>query len=179
MEDNKDIKINKGQLTKAEGGNLIPFESVAKARESGKKGGIASGIAKRKKKTMEQWGKYILELPPTQKEKEALETLGLITPDETDTEGNEINKGLMLMAQAYNEARKGNMRALSMMMSIQRSIEKKDESNTTNILEALNESVEKDWGAEAPIEALPEANTSPVANENAKIIEEAIRGEEE
>ena len=73
----KDIKINKGQLTKAEGGNLIPFGSEAQAREKGRNGGIASGIARRKKKTMEQWAQcfslgQILSILKENKEKTLL-----------------------------------------------------------------------------------------------------------
>ena len=77
----KDIKVNTSRLTKAEGGNLTPFGSgnTAKEREIHKMGNIASTQAKRRKKTAKQFLKDILEMKPTQKEREFLENYGLIT----------------------------------------------------------------------------------------------------
>ena len=174
MEDNKDIKINKTRLTKAEGGNLMPPETKEEARERGRNGGIASGIAKRKKKTAKQFLKDILEMKPTQKEREFLENYGLITPDGTSETGDEINKGLVLAATVYREALKGNPRFVNMALSLQDEINKHEDNTTTNIIEALNGSAEKDWETEAPVEP----NKDPVSEENKKMVEEAIGGEE-
>ena len=180
MAENKDIKINTSRLTKAEGGNLTPFNSgnTEKEREIQRMGGRASAIAKRRNKTMEQWANYILNHTINNKEREMLEQTGLITIDGQSEMGEELNKGLVVMTRVYGEAIKGNMRAVNTLLNAQRITEQRDESNTTNILEALKESVEKDWETEKPLETPPEANTSPVSNENAQIIEEAIKGGE-
>ena len=161
-------KDNISRKTKSEGGNLIPFNKGGseRERELQRKGGQASVIARRQKKNIKQYLKDILDMHPTEKEKVFLETNGLITPDGTTDTGDEINKGLVLAATIYREAIKGSPRFMSMAISMQEDIAQKEESTTTNIIEALKGSAEADWDGE-----------SIQPNENAKIIEEAIKGE--
>ena len=43
--------------------NLIPFGSAEEARESGRKGGIASGVARRRKRSLKESADLFLSLP--------------------------------------------------------------------------------------------------------------------
>ena len=45
--------------------NLKPYQSEDEAREGGRKGGIASGAARRRKKNMKAWAMALGELPIT------------------------------------------------------------------------------------------------------------------
>ena len=58
--------------------NLRPFQSVEEAREKGRKGGIKSGITRRKKKTIAQAMELLLRQSVTDpKQLEAIEKSGL------------------------------------------------------------------------------------------------------
>ena len=56
-------------------GTATQFKSGAKAAESGRKGGIASGEAKRKKKTMAQMAAMMMESPLTDKSRGAIKAM--------------------------------------------------------------------------------------------------------
>lgn len=62
--------------------NLRPVQSEAEARELGKKGGIASGIARRQKKTLKEIGDMIGSLKVTsEKNKEIMRQAGIQDED--------------------------------------------------------------------------------------------------
>lgn len=55
--------------------NLNPVRSKSEAKERGRKGGIASGKARREKRTLQEIAKTLLSMPMEDKELEAVEYL--------------------------------------------------------------------------------------------------------
>lgn len=102
----------RSEAQKATEKNLIPNNerSPAEVRENGRKGGIASGKARRRKKTVKQEIDVLLSLPvKSDKNREALEALG-INPDDA-------NNQTMIVVSAYRNALKGDMRAAQLVMN--------------------------------------------------------------
>lgn len=83
--------------------DLIPFTKET-AKESGRKGGIASGKARRRKRDMKQAMNMLLSAPANEANKEKLKSLG-IDPDEADNQ-------MLMLAVAMQKALKGDMRAI-------------------------------------------------------------------
>lgn len=93
--------------------NLIPFnsdQSHEKAVENGKKGGIASGKAKRRKKTAKQELDLLLSLPvKDEKNKKALAEIGI--------DPNDANNQTMVVVSAYRNALKGDPKSIQMVLN--------------------------------------------------------------
>lgn len=86
--------------------NLKPF-SKSKREESvknGKKGGIASGQARRQKKTLSELAKMIAENPAPAAAKKKLTKMGISDED--------ANNNACIVAAVYDKAIKGNMQAV-------------------------------------------------------------------
>lgn len=84
--------------------DLIPVRSVEEAKEKGRRGGIASGIARRRKKNLRESLKMLMEMKATDKESiEAMKQNNVDVEDMT----NATMVGLALM----NKAKKGNVPA--------------------------------------------------------------------
>ena len=92
--------------------NLIPVTKRTKseAREISKKGGQASGAARRKKKTMKQVANYLLSLPVDEKLQEEMIQSG-IAVDETDNQ-------TALVFSMMQRAIKGNVTAAQFIANI-------------------------------------------------------------
>lgn len=92
--------------------NLIPFDkrSVNEARESGKKGGIKSGQARRKKKSMKQAMNLLLSLPVSDENAQRLAQLG-IDADDADNQ-------MLMMVSMMQRAIKGNVTAAQFIANI-------------------------------------------------------------
>lgn len=92
--------------------NLIPFDkrSVNEARESGKKGGIKSGQARRKKKSMKQAMNLLLSLPVSDENAQRLAQLG-IDVDDADNQ-------MLMMVSMMQRAIKGNATAAQFIANI-------------------------------------------------------------
>lgn len=93
--------------------NLIPVNKRTKSeqREIQKKGGIASGETRRKKKSMKQAMNTLLSLPVTDDDnKEKLISLG-IDPDDADNQ-------MVVMATMMQKALNGNVSAAQFIASI-------------------------------------------------------------
>jgi len=92
--------------------NLIPVTKRTKseAREISKKGGQASGAARRKKKTMKQVANYLLSLPVDEKLQEEMIQSG-IAVDETDNQ-------TALVFSMMQRAIKGNVTAAQFIADI-------------------------------------------------------------
>lgn len=93
--------------------NLIPVTKRTKseAREISKKGGQASGVARRKKKTMKQAMNLLLSLPVKNDEfKEAIERYGL---DEKD-----VDNQMVIIISAFEKAASGNVEAMKFIAGI-------------------------------------------------------------
>lgn len=84
--------------------NLIPVRSEKEAKEKGRAGGIASGEARRKKRTMKAAAKLLLDMAVSNPsvEKKMLE-YGV--PEE------EITNQMAIMVAMVNQATKGNVKA--------------------------------------------------------------------
>lgn len=86
--------------------NLIPFNERSKeeTRELGKKGGKASGEARRRKKLLAEQMKMLLELPlKNAKLKEEIKKLGISEED--------VDNQMALTISIYQQAMKGNVKA--------------------------------------------------------------------
>lgn len=83
--------------------NLRPGEYKL-SQEEAKRGGIASGEARRKKKTMKELAKLISETPASASDKKALERLGINDEDATNN--------AVVVASVLKSAKKGNMQAV-------------------------------------------------------------------
>lgn len=92
--------------------NLIPVTKRTKseAREISKKGGQASGAARRKKKSMKQVANYLLSLPVDEKLQEEMIQSG-IAVDETDNQ-------TALVFSMMQRAIKGNVTAAQFIANI-------------------------------------------------------------
>lgn len=82
------------------------IDSTEKARELGAKGGKKSGESKRLKKTMAEIGQSLLEGKPSKK---LVEKTREIFPHLSN---EEVNNKLLLMAKLYEQAMKGNLKAI-------------------------------------------------------------------
>ena len=83
------------------------FTSGQKAVESGRKGGIASGIAKRQKKTLAAMAQTFAELPVPDKVRKELEELGVSKEDAVHQ--------MAIVAAMFNAGEKGNVRAAALI----------------------------------------------------------------
>lgn len=147
--------------------NLIPVTERSKeeARALSSKGGKASGVTRRRKKTMKDAMNLLLALPVDDANRAKMERLG-IDPSIAD------NQMLMLIA-AFQQAIKGNVRAMEFIKEITGSsamteldktrlkLEKEkvklardkiqddvEEMENDGFLEALNGSAKEDWHEE-------------------------------
>lgn len=87
--------------------NLKPFTSGRSSEEAvknGRKGGIASGEARRKKKTMKELAKIISETPASAKDKAVLNKLGIDDENATNS--------AVVVASVLKSAKAGNMQAV-------------------------------------------------------------------
>jgi hypothetical protein len=84
------------------------FKSGDKAVENGRKGGIASGEAKRRKKNLAELAKTFSELQVVDdKAKKALAKLGISAEDAT--------QGMVMVASMFNAASKGKVAAAKLI----------------------------------------------------------------
>lgn len=93
--------------------NLIPNNkrTPSERRENAKKAGVASGEARRRKKSMKQTMEYLLSLPISNDEnREIVAELG-IDPDDVDNQ-------MVVMVAALKKASKGNVDAMKFIASI-------------------------------------------------------------
>lgn len=92
--------------------NLIPVTKRTKseAREISKKGGLKSGEARRKKKSMKQAMNLLLSLPVSDEYKEAIERYGL---DEKDADNQ-----MVIIISAFEKAASGNVDAMKFIAGI-------------------------------------------------------------
>lgn len=107
--------------------NLRAPQSTEEARELGRKGGIASGIARRKKKTLLECAKRVLEAEiPAKQYKKVAEQIGDLTEDENTLFTASV-------AVMVNKALNGNVHAFNSIKDIVQQIE--DQTFTREILD--------------------------------------------
>lgn len=85
--------------------NLIPYNKRSKneARENGKKGGMASGESRRRKKAIRTLAKELMGLPVSKVNEEKLKTLGVSS--------GSMSNSMLVLVSMLQEAVKGNVRA--------------------------------------------------------------------
>jgi len=85
--------------------NLVPFSerTEEEQREIAQKGGIASGKARRRKRTMKEAAELILKAPANAEQAELLKKYGIPEQDCTNL--------LVIMAKAVQMASEGNLKA--------------------------------------------------------------------
>lgn len=101
--------------------NLRPgsMQSKSEARANGKKGGIASGQARRRKKTLSELAKMIADNPAPDNAREKLAKMGISDED--------ANNNAVVAASIYAKAVKGNMQAVDKWEQLV-AVSKSDES---------------------------------------------------
>lgn len=91
--------------------NLRPVQSEAEARELGKKGGIASGKARRAKKTLREIGDMLGGLDiKSEKNKQILRDAGICDED--------MVEDVAMMFQLKTKASKGDTKAIELLAKI-------------------------------------------------------------
>lgn len=88
-------------------GKATQFKSGKKAAESGRKGGIASGKAKRKKKALAEMARAFADLKVNAEKKKQLEDFGVSPEDMTHQ--------MALVAAMFEEGESGNVRAAALL----------------------------------------------------------------
>ena len=94
--------------------NLIPFSerSESEARENGRKGGIASGVARRRKRSMKEAADYYLSLPETDRR-----TVNALLRAQVPSE--DIDNQMAVVKGITAAAKRGDARAEALLLSEQ------------------------------------------------------------
>lgn len=91
--------------------NLQPVKTKKEARERGRNGGIASGIAKRQRKAMREQMEMLLTLPlKDQKIINKFKQIGVDTSD--------MNNQMALIMATYQKALRGDMQAMNVIREL-------------------------------------------------------------
>lgn len=88
-------------------GKATQFKSGQEAAESGRKGGIASGKSKRKKKALAEMARAFADLSVKAEKKKQLEEYGVASEDMTHQ--------MALVAAMFEEGESGNVRAAALL----------------------------------------------------------------
>ena len=114
--------------------NLTPIHQTSEeASKAGKKGGVASGKARRQKKLMRQQMEMLLELPiKSRKIREQLEELGI--------DSNELTNQMALIVSMYQKALKGDTKAFEILRDTigEKPVDNLNISETPKILDDID-----------------------------------------
>lgn len=130
--------------------NLKPFSerTESEQREIRVKGGIASGAARREKKSLREACQILLSSIPVLSEEDRKELINLgFDPDDA-------NNQLTLVVSCFNQALKGDIRAMSLLAEwagekpAERLEIEASEEATSNFLQMLTESAKMVYGNE-------------------------------
>jgi len=93
--------------------NLIPFSerSESEARENGRKGGIASGVARRRKRSMKEAADYYLSLPETDRRR-----VNALLRDAVDAK--DIDNQMSVVMGITEAAKRGDARAAGVLLKM-------------------------------------------------------------
>ena len=93
--------------------NLIPFSerSESEARENGRKGGIASGAARRRKRSMKEAADYFLSLPETDRRR-----VNALLRDQVDPE--DVDNQMSVVMGITEAAKRGDSRAAGVLLKM-------------------------------------------------------------
>lgn len=128
--------------------NLIPFtaeQNREEASKNGKKGGVASGIARRKKKTMRELAKIVNSLPLSAKNKAQL-------PDGIDEENANYQMAFAIMV--YKQAMKGDTKAMQLWINLSNTFEEEKQKLEIKKLKAEINKLNNETNGGANVEDL-------------------------
>ena len=91
--------------------NLEPVRTEEEAREKGRRGGIASGIARRRKKNLRESLKVLMEMKA--KDKESIEAM-----KENGVESEDMTNAMMVGLALLNKAKNGNVPAQRLLAEL-------------------------------------------------------------
>lgn len=94
-----------------ENGKLTQFRSGEEAAKNGQKGGIASGVARRRKRSMKEAADYYLSLPETDRRRVNALLRDAVDPKDVDNQMSVV----MGMAEA---AKRGDARAAGVLLKM-------------------------------------------------------------
>lgn len=118
--------------------NLTPFQ---KNREdtvkNARKGGKASGVAKRKKRTMQESLRFLMTMPMKQGSVDSLDDLGTIGKA---SKGANLVAGDELLVAMFKKARKGDVKAMELIMKW---LGEDNVTNAVSPLDSLAKDIEK------------------------------------
>lgn len=120
--------------------NLQPVRSEKEARERGRAGGIASGEARRAKKTWKEIANTMLEHPTTDNNANALSSVGITKEDATNA--------AVILYKLIDRCQKGDLEAIKLMAKITGNLEadKLEVSAPVKIVVNDDYGTEEDYG---------------------------------
>ncbi|WP_291244596.1 hypothetical protein [Fournierella sp.] len=121
-------------------GKATQFKSGEEAARNGKKGGEASGVARRRKKALRDSLQLILDLDITDKRKRTkLKRMGVSEAD--------MDNQMVVALAVFQEAAKGNMRAVSRIVDIVGTGQDgQTEDLDDGLMDALKAAAQSAWG---------------------------------
>ena len=139
-------------MAKRKEDNLIPNNerSPSEVRENGKKGGIASGEARRRKKTMRELAVIVNSLPLSSKNKSQL-------PDGIKEDEMTFQMGFII--KVYQQALKGDTKAMKLWVDLSNTLDEERNKLEIKRLKAEIKKLNDDASASTNIEDL-----TPLAN---------------
>ncbi len=127
--------------------NLITFSerSESEAREMGRKGGIASGVSRRRKKSLKQAADYFLSLPVTdRRHAKKLER--------RQVEAEDIDNQMAMISGLWEAACAGDARAAKVLIDVLGDDARQDSAGSESgqsLLAAIEAAAEEDIDADA------------------------------
>lgn len=110
-------------------GKATQFKSGEKAAESGRKGGIASGIAKRKRKALSEMARLFADLEVNKASQKQLKEYGIAAEDMTHQ--------MALVVAMFKEGESGNVKAAALLAEWLEPGKTDDKGSLDDILEAV------------------------------------------
>ena len=147
-------------MAKRKEDNLIPNNerSPSEVRENGRKGGVASGEARRKKKTMRELAVIVNSLPLSPKNKAQL-------PDGIKEDEMTFQMGFII--KVYQQALKGDTKAMKLWVELSNTLDEERNKLEIKKLKAEIKKLNDDASASTNIEDLtPLANMLKEEDEN-------------
>lgn len=119
--------------------NLIPYKirSTSEARKKGSAGGIASGVSRRRKRSLKEAADLYLSLPVTDQRK-----WNAIARREVDPE--DIDNQMAMIIGLADAAAKGNPKAAKVLIDLLGEDSKEDAGAENNLLQAIVDATKGD-----------------------------------
>ncbi len=117
--------------------NLIPMDqrSQSEAREFGRAGGVASGVSRRRKRSLKECADYYLSLPPADKRRWNKISRQGVDPEDIDNQ-------MAMIIGLTERAIKGDARAAKVIVDLlddKTGTEEKQEGSLADLIEGLME----------------------------------------